>query len=35
MTEYNFQFDPPVNEIGGNFLESEVLKLGGKEPRVL
>ena len=30
VTEYTFQFDPPVNEIGGNFLESEVLKLGGK-----
>ena len=28
VTEYTFQFDPPINEIGGNFLESEVLKLG-------
>ena len=28
MTEYTFQFDPPINEIGGNFIESEVLKLG-------
>ena len=28
VTEYTFQFDPPINEIGGNFIESEVLKLG-------
>ena len=28
VTEYTFQFDPPVNDIGGNLIESEILKLG-------
>ena len=28
VTEYIFQFDPPVNEIGGKLIESEVLRLG-------
>ena len=27
-TEWTFVFDPPVNEIGGQFIEPEVLKLG-------
>ena len=26
--EWTFVFDPPVNEIGGQFIEQEVIKLG-------